>query len=104
MVGRGRPAKSEVRQRICDILFKIEEGYGYEIHKIYCDNFERTSRELIYYHLRKGVDTGEFQVKEVKEEKGDFSWGQVTKKIIYKIGPNGKFSGNEILKTDKKSK
>ncbi len=87
---RGRPVQSVIRQNIVDILFVMGKGYGYEIHKIYTELFVRCTREVVYYHLRKGVQLGEFIVAEIKKESGDFSWGQTAEKIYYKLGPNAK--------------
>lgn len=84
---RGRPTKSEIRQRIVDILQQVGEAYGYKIHKIYCDIFPKCTREVVYYHLRKGVKLQEFIIKEVKLEKGDYSWGNAVEKIYYALGP-----------------
>ena len=95
---RGRPVKSEVRQNIIELLNFMGKGYGYVIHKVYNELFPRCTRENIYYNLRKGVLLGEFEVKEVKREKGEFSWGNVAEKIYYKLGPNARPKGDEKVK------
>lgn len=95
---RGRPFRSEIRQRIIEILNYIKKGYGYEIYKIYSRVFPKATMRSIYYHLRKGVDLGEIEVEEKVSEKGDFSWGSEAEKTYYKLGPNAKPKGNEILK------
>ena len=84
---RGRPVKSDIRQRLVEILAYLKKGYGYEIHKVYCQIFPKCSREVVYYHLRKGVKLGEFEVEQVKEEKGNYSWGPSVMKTYYKVGP-----------------
>jgi hypothetical protein len=84
---RGRPIGSQIRQRIVDILHSMGSGYGYEIHKRYKDLFPNVTLRVIYYHLRKGVEIGEFKVKLVKQEKGDYSWGSHAEKIYYALGP-----------------
>lgn len=95
---RGRPTKSEIRQNLIEILAVKGEGYGYELAKIYNEIFPHCTRENIYYHLRKGVALGEFVLKEVKEEKGDYSWGSVVEKKYYALGPAAKPRGNERVR------
>lgn len=95
---RGRPTKSEIRQNLVEILAVKGSGYGYELAKIYNQIFPPCTRENIYYHLRKGVALGEFVVKEVKEEKGDYSWGETVQKKYYELGPNAKPKGDERVK------
>lgn len=95
---RGRPVKSEIRQRIAEILYFLGSEYGYKVHKIYCEIFPKCTREVVYYHLRKGVKLGEFEIAEVKQEKGDFSWGGVVEKTYYKLGPEAKVTGNQHVK------
>ncbi len=95
---RGRPVKSEVRQNIIEILNFMGKGYGYELHKIYNELFPQCTRENIYYNLRKGVLLGEFEVKEVKREKGEFSWGDFAEKTYYILGANAKPKGDERAK------
>lgn len=82
----GRPLGSVVRQNIIELLFYLKKAYGYEIHKIYLDLFPSVSQRLIYYHLKKGVDTGEFIVKHIRSEKGNYSWGETAEKVYYSIG------------------
>lgn len=86
MVKRGRPIKSEVRQNIVDILYVCGTAYGYQLMKYYGDIFRKIDSELIYYHLKKGLETGEIELGEVKTETGDFSWGKTVEKTYYKIG------------------
>ena len=88
MASRGRPVKSEIRQNIIEILNVIGTGYGYKIHKFYNELFPPCTRENIYYNLRKGAKLGEFELAEVKQEKGAYSWGTVVEKKYYKLGPN----------------
>lgn len=95
---RGRPVKSEIRQNLIEILAVKGAGYGYELAKAYNTIFPQCTRENIYYHLRKGVALGEFVVKEVKEERGEFSWGPVVEKKYYALGPNAKPKGDERVK------
>ncbi len=94
---RGRPTKSEIRQNLIEILAVKGEGYGYELSKIYNEIFPRCTRENIYYHLRKGVALGEFIMKEIKQEHGEYSWGSIVEKKYYALGPNAKPQGNERI-------
>jgi hypothetical protein len=83
---RGRPVGSPIRQRIIDILYYLGEGYGYQIHKIYREAYGDCTREVVYYHLKKGIATGEIEESRIKQEQGDFSWGVIVEKIYYKLG------------------
>ena len=85
---RGRPVGSEIRQNIVDILYFLGEGYGYDIYRIYKALFPKCTSEVIYYHLRKGTKTGEFVIKTIKKEKGNYSWGPMAEKIYYELGPD----------------
>ena len=87
---RGRPTQSSIRQNIVDILFFMKKGYGYDIYKAYCQIFPKPTMRVIYYHLKKGVSLGEFKVSEIKQEKGEYSWGPQAEKIYYSLGPNAK--------------
>ncbi|MBI2129295.1 hypothetical protein HYU07_03575 [Candidatus Woesearchaeota archaeon] len=83
---RGRPVKSEIRQNIVEILYFIKEGYGYEIYNAYREIFPKVTMRSIYYHLKKGIQTGEIQVEQVKTEKGEYSWGSEAEKVYYGLG------------------
>lgn len=83
---RGRPVHSEIRQNIMDLLFYLKKGYGYQIAKIYMEIFPKCTRESVYYHLKKGVDLGQFVIHEVRNEEGDFSWGPTVQKTYYSLG------------------
>jgi len=95
---RGRPVKSEIRQRIGEILYFLGSAYGYRLHKIYCMIFPKCTREVVYYHLRKGVTLKVFKITEVRQEKGDFSWGGVVQKTYYGLGSGAKVRVNEQVK------
>jgi len=98
MASRGRPVKSEIRQNMIEILNVIGSAYGYLIHKYYNELFPACTRENIYYNLRKGVKLGEFELAEIKQEKGAYSWGTVVEKKYYKVGPNAVPRGNPRVK------
>ena len=90
MAKKGRPIESAIRQRIIEILYFLKESYGYDIYKVYDAVFPKATMRSIYYHLKKGVELGEFKVKKIKSEKGNYSWGGEAKKIYYALGPNAK--------------
>lgn len=88
MAKAGRPVESEIRQNIAEILAHIGQGYGYEIAKLYLNIFPKVSQRVIYYHLKKGLSTKEFIIKEIKSEQGQYSWGGEAEKVYYSLGPN----------------
>jgi len=73
-----------------EILSHLGSAYGYQIYKVYKDLFPAVTLRLIYYHLRKGTELGEFEVAEVKKTKGEYSWGPEAEKIYYKLGAKAK--------------
>ncbi len=95
---RGRPVKSQIRQNIVDILHFIKSGYGYDIYKVYIGIFPAVTMRSIYYHLKKGEQTGEFIVKSIIKEKGEYSWGGEAEKIYYALGRTAKPTTNLKLK------
>jgi len=105
---RGRPVKSQIRQNVVEILFYLGKGYGYQIAKMYNEIFPEVTQRSIYYHLRKGAAIGEIKVREIKTEKGEFSWGDKVEKTYYQLGenaqPRGKKRVQEYLKKIKKLK
>lgn len=84
---RGRPAKSQIRQNIVEILYYMHKGHGYDIYKKYIDLFPKVTLRSIYYHLKKGLSTEEFQIEKVSKIQGDYSWGPEAELIYYKLGP-----------------
>lgn len=95
---RGRPVQSVIRQNIIEILYILGEGYGYDIWKTYVAIFPRCTMRSIHYHLKKGLETGEFVVKAIKKESGDYSWGSSVEKIYYALGPQAAPRGNERVR------
>lgn len=95
---RGRPVFSQVRQNMVELLYVAGPMYGYELSKKYLDIFPRVSRRLFYYHLKKGLELGEFEVDEVRKEEGDYSWGSVAEKTYYRLGPNAQPQGDRRVK------
>lgn len=98
MARRGRPTYSKVRQNVVEILHFLGTGYGYQIYKAYKELFPAVTLRVIYYHLRKGQQIGEFEVAEVKRTKGEYSWGGEAEKIYYKLGPNAKPQGDAAVR------
>jgi hypothetical protein len=88
MKKRGRPIGSSIRQNIVEILYFRKKAYGYDLYKDYCELFPKATLRVIYYHLQKGVALKEFELEEVRMEKGDYSWGGEAEKKYYKLGPN----------------
>ena len=99
LMKRGRPVKSTIRQNIVTILSFIQQGYGYDIYKIYRDVFPHCTQKSIYYHLKKGIATGEFVVQKIEKEKGNFSWGSEVEKIYYALGPSAHPGQNTALQS-----
>jgi hypothetical protein len=105
---RGRPTKSVIRDNMIEIVGVLGKAYGYEIYKIYREIFPKVTLRVMYYHLRKGVDLGEFKKHKVIVETGDYSWGNSAEKILYTLGRNGKPKGDprvrEFLEKRRKQK
>ncbi len=87
---RGRPIKSKIRQNILEILNVKKRAYGYQIYQWYLEIFPKVHIRSIYYHLKKGSSLKEIEVHEVKNEKGDYSWGNEAEKIYYILGPEAR--------------
>lgn len=87
---RGRPTKSQIRQNIVELLYFMHKAYGYEIYKTYLELFPHCVQKSVYYHLSKGIMTKEFVVNEIRQEKGEYSWGSTVEKIYYELGPKAK--------------
>jgi hypothetical protein len=83
----GRKPNSIIRKRIATILDVIGSSYGYEIYKTYSIVFGKTDMRLIYYHLKSGAGRKEFIIKEIKKEKGGYTWGDTVERVYYDIGP-----------------
>ncbi|HII16955.1 TPA: hypothetical protein HA361_03505 [Candidatus Woesearchaeota archaeon] len=97
-MGRGRPIGSVIRNNIAEILFVMGKGYGYDIYKAYRVVFPPCTLRSIYYHLNKGVQTGEFAVESVKKEEGEYSWGSVVEKTYYKLGSAARVQGDSKVR------
>lgn len=93
-----RKRTSNIRQNVVEILYYLHSGHGYRVSKIYNMIFPEVSQRLIYYHLRRGIQTKEIEIKERKQEFGDFSWGSTVEKIVYALGPLAFPKGNLRVK------
>lgn len=82
---RGRPLKSKIRENITQLLYYLKASDGYSLYKWYLELFGKVNIRSIYYHLKKGCEIGIFRVKEIKQEKGDYSWGDYSKKVKYEL-------------------
>ena len=94
-MSRGRPAYSQIRQNIVEILFFLGKSHGYDIYKAYIQVFPKITMRSVYYQLKRGTEMGLFAVDEIKKEKGEYSWGKEAEKTIYKLGPDAKPTGEE---------
>jgi hypothetical protein len=85
----GRKPKSQIRDEMVELLYFLKEAYGYDLYKKYCKVYDKkVSMRSIYYHLNKGVELGIFNLKEIRDVKGDFSWGSGAKQVIFQLGIN----------------
>jgi hypothetical protein len=87
---RGRPVGSQVRTNIIEILFFLHEAYGYEIYKHYCVLYPKVTLRLMYYHLARGVELGEFKIEKIDKQEGLYSWGKSSERTIYRLGASAK--------------
>ena len=94
---RGRPVKSTIRDRMKEVLAVLGVSYGYEIYKVYRAAFSKITIRSMYYHLNKGVEIGEFDLVEVKEEKGNYTWGDRTTRRYYTLGEKIEVKINDDL-------
>jgi hypothetical protein len=97
-IARGRPSKSRIRQNIIEILFYLGEGYGYQLSKLYQEIFSQVTQRSIYYQLRKGLQTKEIAIHEIKKELGDISWATSVEKVVYTLGPDADPKGSTRIK------
>ncbi|MBS3121670.1 hypothetical protein J4434_02185 [Candidatus Woesearchaeota archaeon] len=95
---RGRPIGSNIRQNLIDLLFVKGKAFGYELSKSYNQIFPKCTSRVIYYHLNKGVQLGEFKVSKIVKEEGDFSWGSTVERIYYQLGEKAAPKDNEQVK------
>jgi hypothetical protein len=87
---RGRPTASAIRQNIVNVLAVLKRATGYDVTKKYWSVYPKCTQRVIYYHLQKGIDTGEFAIDAVSNETGEYSWGTTVQKVYYVLGPKAK--------------
>jgi len=97
-MARGRPAGSAVRQNIVEFLHAIGEAYGYDIYKQYLAVFPKVTMRTVYYHLRKGLETGELRIARVERQRGEYSWGPEAERVYYTTGPKAQPRGDQRVK------
>jgi hypothetical protein len=95
---RGRPSGSVIRQNIVELLYVLGTAYGYNVSKIYQKVFPPATRRVIYYHLKKGISLGEFEIDKIEREQGEFSWGGIVEKTYYKLGKQARPQGKREIK------
>ncbi len=83
---RGRPRRSVIRQNMVDMLAQLGSAHGYALWREYCKQYPKVSQRSIYYHLQRGLETGEFRIASVKEEEGDYTWGASAKRTYFALG------------------
>jgi len=87
---RGRPVKSAIRQNVVEILYFMGSASGYDIYKVYKAIYPKVTMRSIYYHLKKGIQTGEFKIEKIEKVKGEYSWGPEAEKTYYSLGQDAK--------------
>lgn len=87
---RGRPLNSEIREKITALIERLGFSYGYEIYKHYKELFNDATSRVIYYHLKKGSENGEFVTVKVQRVPGKFTWGDESERVYYALGPFSK--------------
>ena len=98
-MGRGRKAGSVARDRMQQVVDALGVSYGYEIFKAYEAAFSPIELRSVYYHLNKGIGLEEFELVGVKAEKGPFTWGDISIRRYYILGPEAKEHASEELRT-----
>lgn len=81
-----------------EIVYFLKTSAGYDIYKVYREIYPKVTLRNIYYHLKKGVSLGVFELESIKNMKGSNSWGSRTEKIFYKLGKNAKPLGDMRVK------
>lgn len=87
MPTRGRPLKTETREKIASILAAVGQSYGYELYKFYEQVFGKINLRNLYYNIKKGLELGEFIIVDIRQEVGSYTWGGATQHIYYAVGP-----------------
>jgi len=88
-MGRGRPSRSIVRDRLVEMIFVVGKLTAYEAHKHYIRLFGKASQRNIYYQLEKGEVIDIFS-KQVVDEEGTYTWGTTAQKVYYSLTKDAK--------------
>lgn len=88
MSKRGRPTKSNVRNRVERLLDACGYTHGYEAYQYYKGVYGPVSMRNVYYHLNKGVELGVFIELGYHSVSGAYTWGSKTERKYYINGPN----------------
>lgn len=75
----------------------MKKAYGYEIYRHYLSLFGEVHIRSIYYHLKKGVSLNEINIDEIKEDNGEYSWGNKAEKIYYSLGKNASIRPSKLV-------
>ncbi|MCA9477792.1 MAG: hypothetical protein KC535_01460 [Nanoarchaeota archaeon] len=94
----GRPARSVVRDRLAEMLFIAGKLTAYDAHKHYQQLFSSATQRNIYYQLRRGVDLGLFNIADVVQEEGEYSWGPTTRKVYFELAKAASVQFNKQIK------
>ena len=98
MAKRGKRHGSLIRNNIIEILYFMKQGHGYSIYKVYRELYPKATMRSVYYNLHTGEKLGEFVIKGIESEKGNYSWGAQAEKVYYSLGPNAKPAGELRVK------
>ena len=105
MAKRGKRHGSQIRNNIIEILYFMKQGHGYSIYKIYRNLYPKATMRSVYYDLKAGERLGEFVIKGIENERGEYSWGAQAEKVYYSLGPNarpkGEFKVKEYFEREK---
>lgn len=96
-----RKPGSVVRDRLNKILSVVNKIYGYEAQKIYEKVYGDVLLRTLYYNLKKGVEEGIFEIVDVAEIPGDFTWGFESNRVYYQNRKNVQMNQEEKKKIRK---
>lgn len=88
-MGKGRPSKSVVRDRLVEMLFIVGSMTAYDAYKHYLKLFGNVSQRNVYYQLERGEALGIFS-RDVVTEQGEYTWGSSAKKVYYSLTDKAK--------------
>lgn len=74
-----------MREHLKEILFVGGAMTAYDAYKHYIKLFAKTSQRNVYYQLERGVELNLFELEIIKDEKGDYSWGDTATKKYFRL-------------------